>query len=155
MGSMKFSSVNRFSMNSWTQILLTLFFITGALNVAAQTYEPAKGSAERKAVLDALRIPVERDLKQKIVFVADHFRVQGEWAFVSGRPTTTTGADPNLAGTAWEGQEDLFDDNFFGLLRKRSGKWRVVAHALGCTDVCYLDWSSRYRAPKAIFPFTE
>lgn len=127
-----------------------------AANISAQTvYIPEKGSPERKAILDVLRIPVERDLKQKIVFVADNFKVLGDWAFVSGQPTTPSGGRPNLKGTAWEDSEDLFDDNFFGLLRKRNGKWRVVAHALGCTDVCYSDWWSRYRAPKSIFPYTE
>ena len=122
---------------------------------AQSVYAPEKGSAERKAILDALRIPVERDLKQKIVFVTDDFKVQGAWAFVGGRPTTTSGGKPNLKKTAWAGQEDMFDDNFFGLLRKRAGKWRVIAHALGCTDVCYLDWWRLHKAPRAIFPHTE
>lgn len=127
-----------------------------ATSLSAQSgYTPEKGSPERKLILDALRIPVERDLKQKIVFVADDFKVQGDWAFVSGRPTTPAGENPNLNNTAWDGQEDMFDHNFFGLLRKRAGKWRVVAYALGCTDVCYLDWWSRYKAPKAVFPHTE
>jgi hypothetical protein len=122
---------------------------------AQSVYTPDKGSPERKAILDALRVPVERDLKQKIVFVASDFKVSGNWAFVGGEPTTPKGERPSLKGTAWEGEEDLFDDNFFGLLRKRGGKWSVVAYALGCTDVCYADWWRRYRAPKTIFPHTE
>lgn len=69
---------------------VTIFLIIFALafaNVFAQTaYTPEIGSAERKAILEALRIPVERELKQKIVFAADHFKVQGSWAFVSGSP---------------------------------------------------------------------
>ena len=130
--------------------------LLAALSMAAQSvHSPEKGSSDRKAILDALRIPVERDLKQKIVFVADDFKVQGSWAFVGGRPTTPTGGKPNLKNTAWKDAEDLFDNNFFGLLQKRSGRWRVVAYALGCTDVCYLDWWRRHKAPKAIFPHTE
>src|SRR5215213_5297693 len=58
-------------------------------------YTPEKGSPERKAIMDALRIPVERELKQKIVFVADDFRVQGTWAFVGGRPQNPAGGEPN------------------------------------------------------------
>lgn len=112
-----------------------------------------RDSPERKAILDALRIPVERDLKQKIVFVTDNFKIAGTWAFVSGRPTKPDGSRPDLSNTAWAGDEDLFDDNFFGLLRKTNGRWRVVKHALGCTDVCYLDWAKRYKAPRSIFPF--
>jgi hypothetical protein len=136
--------------------LAAVMMLATGISVAAQAaHTPDKGSPERKAILDSLRIPVERDLKQKIVFVTDDFKVQGDWVFVSGRPTTPAGEDPSLKNTAWDGQEDMFDHNFFGLLRKRSGKWRVVAYALGCTDVCYLDWWRRYKAPKGIFPHTE
>jgi hypothetical protein len=142
-------------MNRLAEFLIVglVFLTVGA--IAQTPYTPEKNSPERKAILDALRIPVERDLKQKIVFVTDNFKVQGNWTFVSGRPTTPSGGRPNLKGTAWEDAQDMFDDNFFGLLRKRNGKWRVVAYALGCTDVCYTDWWKRHNAPKAIFPYTE
>lgn len=132
-----------------------MILIVVSAAAAQGVYTPEKGSAERAAILDALRAPVEKSLKQKIVFVTDNFKVQGSWAFVSGEPTTPSGGKPNLKGTAWQGSEDLFDDNFFGLLRKTNGKWRVVTHALGCTDVCYSDWWKRFKAPKAIFPYTE
>lgn len=136
---------------------LTVAIVLAAAVIAhgQGVYTPEKGSAERAAILDALRVPVEKSLKQRIVFVTDNFKVQGTWAFVSGEPTTPSGGRPNLKGTAWQGSEDLFDDNFFGLLRKRNGKWRVVEYALGCTDVCYSHWWRKYKAPKAIFPYTE
>lgn len=91
---------------------LTLaFFLMVNLSAFAQDvpHTPAKGSAERAAILSALRIPVEKDLKQKIVFVTQDFNVQGDWAFVSGEPTTPDGKRPNLKGTAWEEAEDIFD----------------------------------------------
>lgn len=140
-------------MRSLLFVLLVLSFVSTA--AAQSVYTPEKGSAERTAILDALRVPVKKALKQDIVFVTDNFNVQGSWAFVSGRPTTPSGERPSLKGTAWDGEEDLFDDNFFGLLRKRNGRWTVVTHALGCTDVCYADWWKRYKAPKAIFPYAE
>lgn len=136
-----------------TILIAIALFATTAFGQA--TITPEKTSPVRKAILNALRVPVERDLKQKIVFVADDFKVLGNWAFVSGRPTTPSGDKPNLKGTAWDGNEDMFDNNFFGLLKNDGKKWKVVAYALGCTDVCYADWWSRYKAPKAIFPHTE
>jgi hypothetical protein len=139
-------------------LLAVAALITLASAAAAQAvYTPEKGSAERKAILDALRIPVERELKQKIVFATDNFNVRGNWAFVSGNPQTPDGDSPNYRGTPYyeAQQEGIFDNNFFALLKKTSGRWRVVTHAIGCTDVCYLDWWSRYRAPKAVFPYTE
>lgn len=132
-----------------------LIFLFGAISFAQVAYTPEKGSAERTAILAALRVPVEKTLKQDIVFVTDHFSVNGTWAFVSGQPTTPSGGKPGLKGTVFAGDEDMFDDNFFGLLRKTGGKWKVVTHALGCTDVCYLDWWKKYKAPKSIFPYTE
>lgn len=136
-----------------TILIAIALFATTAFGQA--TITPEKTSPVRKAILNALRVPVERDMKQKIVFVADDFKVLGNWAFVSGRPTTPSGDKPNLRGTAWDGNEDMFDNNFFGLLKNDGKKWKVVAYALGCTDVCYADWWSRYKAPKAIFPHTE
>jgi hypothetical protein len=142
-----------------TSLLLSVFLISSfAVAAAAQiAYTPERGSAERKTILDALRTPVDRELKQPIVFVADNFKVQGTWAFVSGTPQTQSGDEPNYKGTKYAEQYDTgaFDNNFFALLRKTGGKWRVITHAIGCTDVCYADWWRRYKAPKAIFPYTE
>lgn len=129
-----------------------------ATQVAAQkVYTPERGSAERKAILDALRVPVERDLKQKIVFNTEYFNVSANWAFLGGDPQTPEGGKPNYRGTRyWEAvRADMFDNNFFAVLRKTGGRWRVVTYAIGCTDVCYADWWRRHRAPKAIFPYTE
>ena len=135
--------------------LMTAAFVC---SVFAQTvYTPEKGSAERKAILDALRIPVEKELKQKIVFAAEHFNVAGNWAFLGGDPQSASGGQPNYRGTPYQRAKDadMFDNNFFALLKKTAGKWKVVTYAIGCTDVCYADWWRRYRAPKAIFPYTE
>lgn len=52
----------------------------------AAPHVPEKGSAERKAILDALRVPVEKQLKQPVIFKIDHLKVQNNWAFLTGRP---------------------------------------------------------------------
>ena len=137
-------------------IAIGLLILANAAH-AQTAYEPANGSAERKAILDALRVPVERDLKQKVVFVADSFKVQGNWAFVSGTPQGANGSTPDYSKTKYADAVDsgAFDNNFFALLKKAAGKWRVTTYAIGCTDVCYTDWWSRYKAPKTIFPYTE
>ena len=138
-----------------------LFLFSGALlatSISAQAvHTPEKGSPERKAILDTLRIPVERDLKQKVVFVAENFNVHGNWAFVAGTPQGANGEAPNYANTNYADavESGAFDNNFFALLKKTSGRWKVVTYAIGCTDVCYADWWSRFKAPKAVFPYTE
>jgi len=130
----------------------------GVISSSAQDlFIPEKGSAERTAILNALRVPVERDLKQKVVFVTDNFKVQGVWAFVSGTPQRSDGGAIDYSRTkfATAVNEGAFDNNFFALLKKTGGKWKVTTVAIGCTDVCYTDWWKRYKAPKAIFPYTE
>lgn len=138
--------------------IYSIIIIAAAVTASAQSaYTPEKGSPERKAILDALRIPLEKELKQKIVFATDNFKVQGMWVFVSCTPQTPGGGRPDYSKTRYREAVDsgAFDNNFFALLRKSGGKWRVVTKAIGCTDVCYADWWSRYKAPKAIFPYTE
>lgn len=139
-------------------LLISLFLFAGFSSATGQSvYTPEKGSAERKAILDALRVPVEKELKQKIVFATEHFKVSGAWAFLGGDPQSANGGRPDYRGTPYQEaiDADMFDNNFFAILKKSAGKWKVVHYAIGCTDVCYADWWRRYKAPKAIFPYTE
>jgi hypothetical protein len=143
-----------------TRSLLQTLILLAVMAVSAEAQAvrtPERGSAERTAILNALRAPVERELKQKIVFNLDHFRVMGNWAFLGGDPQSPSGGQPNYRGTPYQEAKDadMFDNNVFALLRKSGGKWRVVTYAIGCTDVCYADWWRRYKAPKAVFPYTE
>ena len=104
-----------------------------------------------------LTCSVTHELKQKIVFVADNFNVHGNWAFVGGTPQAVSGGSPDYGRTQYADAKEsgAFDNNFFALLKKTSGKWKVVTYAIGCTDVCYADWWKRFKAPKAVFPYTE
>lgn len=132
-----------------------LIFAAAAAGQAV--HSPAAGTNERKAILAALRIPVERELKQKVVFVVQHINVAGNWAFVGGDPQSPSGGRPNYKGTPyWDAiRSDMFDNNFFAVLKRSGKRWKVVHYDIGCTDVCYADWWRRYKAPKAIFPYTE
>jgi hypothetical protein len=134
---------------------IALFLTSAAF---AQTIRaPRKGSAERTTILDTLRVPVAKELKQKIRCNINAFNALGNWAFVSGEPQNLTGGRPNYVGTIYQEQfeSDAFDNNFFALLKKAGGKWMVLTHAIGCTDFCYATWCNDYKAPKAVFPYTE
>jgi len=139
-------------------IIVSLVICLAAIAAAAQgVYTPEKGSPERKAILDALRVPVEKQLKQKVVFAAENFNVLGNWAFIGGQPQSPDGGSPDYSGTAYARAkaEGFFDNNIFALLKKTGGTWKVVKYQIGCTDVCYLPWQKQYKAPKAVFPYTE
>ena len=124
---------------------------------AQKVYTPEKNSAERTAIMNALRVPVEKELRQKISFNVENFNVQGVWAFLSGEPQSADGGKPNYKKTPYQRAIDAesFDNNFFALLKKTGGKWKIVTYAIGCTDVCYATWWEDYNAPKAVFPYTE
>ena len=133
--------------------IFTFVLVLTTFSFAQKVYTPAKGSAERTAILNTLRIPVEKELKQKIQFSVEEFRSNGTWAFLSGDPQNMKGGKPNYKGTEYQEaiDADMFDNNFFALLKKNGGKWKVITYAIGCTDVCYAVWWKEYKAPKLIF----
>ena len=139
--------------------VLSVLLMLGAVIAAngQSVYTPDRGSAERKAILDAVRTPVERELKQKIVFAASTFNVLGNWTFIFGTMQTPEGGQPDFSRTKYDqAQRDgFFDNNFQALIKKTAGKWTVVKYQIGCTDVCYTEWWRQYRAPKSIFPYTD
>jgi hypothetical protein len=138
-------------------ISLSIILVFAGAAFAQKNHTPEKGSAERKAILDVLRLPVEKELKQKIIFNIETFNVQGSWAFLSGAPQSPGGGSPDYKKTPYQSaiEDDIFDNNFFALLKKDSEKWRVVTYSIGCTDVCYATWWKDHQAPKTLFPYTE
>ncbi|HEV7591313.1 MAG TPA: hypothetical protein VGO40_24585 [Longimicrobium sp.] len=79
---------------------------------ADSAYTPGRGSAERKAILDATRAHRRRFDPQPVIFVVTHLRVQRGWAWLSVRPQSP------------DGRSRFEDEN--ALLRRRGGRWEVV-----------------------------
>jgi hypothetical protein len=119
----------------------------------AQAYSPKAGSAERKAIMDALRNPVERQLGKKVVFKVEHFKVLDGWAFLRGLPQQPDGKAVDYRGTPYQErvQDGTFDDGICALLKKVGDKWRVLIFQIGSTDVPWVTWEEEYKAPADIF----
>jgi hypothetical protein len=117
------------------------------------TNTPAAGSPERKAIADALRAPVERELKQKVIFKIDHLKLKDGWAFLRGVPQKPGGGEVDYNSTPYAQRikDGVFDDGIVALLRRKAGKWQVVKYVIGATDVPYVTWDKDYKAPSAIF----
>ena len=115
---------------------------------------PKPGSAERAAIMDCLRAPVQKELKRKAVFEIKHLKVQNGWAFLTGVPRQPDGAAMEYRGTPYADarRAGAFDDWICALLHRQSGKWRVVTYVIGATDVAWWGWDRKYKAPAAIFP---
>ena len=137
------------------RLFLPALFILFAFAAASaqETYTPAPGSAERKAIADALRAPVERELRQKVVFKIDALKLKDGWAFLRGVPQRPGGGRVDYSVTPYQQaiEDGVFDDWICALLRKRAGKWQVVKYVIGATDVVYEGWDEEYKAPSAIF----
>src|SRR5215211_9530186 len=135
--------------------VLALVIVAAAAGVtsAQEAHTPAPGSAERKAIADALRAPVEKELRQKVVFKIDHLKASGDWAFLRGVPQRPGGGRVDYGNTPYRQriEDGVFDDWICALLRKRAGKWQVVKYVIGATDVVYEGWDGEYDAPPAIF----
>ena len=72
-------------------------FVFGGAPVFAQSYsEPARGTATRAALMDAIRPHVVWDLGQPIEFVVDELRVAGDVAYGSLSPQRPAGGAIDL-----------------------------------------------------------
>jgi hypothetical protein len=138
-----------------SRIILVVPLCAAAVFAGAQTklYTPKAGSAERKAIMDALRVPVEKELKKKTIFKVQHLKVQKEWAFMRGTPRQSNGRPMDYHGTVYQEAigQGAFDDGIAALLHKKRGKWTVTTYRIGSTDVAWDGWDRQYKAPSAIF----
>ena len=136
-------------------LALLMAFSSPALAVAdARFSTPKMGSAERKAVLDAARVPIEKDLGQAIVFQVRTLRVSPEWAFVYGTPVKPDGKPVDYSKSIYA--EDAKGDAFSGraavLLARDGGGWRLVTYSVGFTDVVWDSWDEEFGAPAWLWP---
>ena len=134
-------------------LLLSLALCGSALAQAPTT--PKAGSPERKALMDALRVPIEKLVKQKVIFQVDHLKVLGQWAFMTGKPRTSKGTALDYKNTRYQEyiEQGAFDDGVCALFKKSKGKWSVTRYSLGATDVPWDGWDKSFGAPRAIFPY--
>lgn len=96
------------------------------------------GSPERRAILDALRPPIQQRLGGPVEFVVRTVRVQDGWALVIALPRRPGGAE--IDGRRYYDAEewDVMDGlTVNGVLRYSGGRWRLVDHAIGPSDVWY------------------
>lgn len=114
---------------------------------------PGRGSADRSSIMDAARVPIGRDLRQKVIFLVSVPRTDGEWAYLQATPLRPNGKPLNWLATpfAQEWRADAMSDVVMVLLNKRNGTWRTVDYVIGPTDVHWYGWLDRYNLPEALF----
>ncbi len=133
-----------------------LFALAGLLclsNAHAQSpYTPAAGTSERKAIMNALRVPCERDLQQKVIFRVQHLRIAGNWALARVVPLRPDGSDIAFTKTKYREliEEGAFDGEGEALLRKSGGHWELLEWRFGASDTEVPLWFEKYHAPESL-----
>ena len=125
------------------RMVFTLMILSLA-QAAAAWEEPARGSADRKGLMDALRPHAEWMLGAPVEFVVHDLRRAGAVAFAAVHAQRPGGAAIDIAATpgARRGQLDAayMDGSTLQALYRKSGQtWVAVHWAIGATDVWYAD----------------
>ena len=107
------------------------------------TAAPRPNSAQRRSILDALRPAIERRLGPNVEFVVSDMRVSGGWAFVMANPQRRGGRP--IDGRRYFPNFDDMDGLAVTALLRFQGRWTLVDHAIGATDVWYCG-----RAPRSL-----
>ncbi len=122
--------------------LMPLLPVPAPAQPIAALHSPKPGSAERAAIMDAMRPVIGKGQRKRIVFVARHLTVKNGWAYFSG---TAEYADGTHLGPQYVW------GNLSALLHYENKTWRVKYHVFH-GDVVEPDFMQRYpQAPKAIF----
>lgn len=123
---------------------------------AAPPAAPPVASADAaSAVLLAAATPViAEEFGQPISLAPTTVRIQDDWAWLVAQPQTPSGGEIDLSTTRFASavENGVFDGNgtTYVLLKRENGAWRVIDHAIGPTDVAWVDWPQRYGAPASV-----
>ena len=133
-------------------LILCCLLLASATAFAQSAKTPAAGSPERKAIMDAIRGPAEKEFKTKVIFNVDILRVAGDWAYARVSPTLPNGKEIDFSKTKYREQIELgaFDPQGEALLRRQNDKWKVLEWAFGSTDVPSAAWPEKYKMPKSL-----
>lgn len=129
-------------------VLLAAALLASAPALAqGPTGAASPGSPQRRAILDALRPPVERQLRGPVEFVVDRIRVYQGYALVFAQPQRPGGG--RIDGARYFPDFENMDGlTVTAVLRFSGGRWRLIDHAIGATDAWYC--GDRRIAPAAL-----
>ena len=121
---------------------------------ASNMMTPPPGSDLRRTLMDTMRPPFEDALGAPVEFVVRRLVVMGDWAFASVRPQRPGGRPIDWSRTqfAQEVRGGSFStDASSALMRFRNGRWTLVDHAIGPTDVYWIEWEQKFNLPERFF----
>lgn len=95
---------------------------------------PARGTPQRAAIMDAIRPAVEAELGTSVEFVIHCVAVSQGRSYVIAKPQRRGGGEIRYS------EEDFpLGITVVATLAFREGRWRLLEHVIGETDVWYFD----------------
>lgn len=125
--------------------LLTMVpvLLWGASAAAQGWHEPARGTGERRALMDAMRPQAELIFGPPVEFVVSRLRVAGDLAFASVVAQRPGGGAIHIQATpGWQSGYFMPDADWTAgqaLLRRTGSGWAVAAVYDGATDVWWAE----------------
>ncbi|MCB6176705.1 hypothetical protein LHP98_01005 [Rhodobacter sp. Har01] len=118
-----------------------------------ELFTPPRGTADRSAILDAARVPVESLLGRKVLFQISVLRTDGAWAYLQATPLAPGGGPFDWSRTpyAQDWANDMMSDVIMVLLTNDGSGWVALDTIVGPTDVAWYGWTDSYGLPEALF----
>ncbi len=105
-----------------------------------------ENTKERTEMLDLLRTDIKNDLEQDVIFVVNHFKVYGTYAWMEGTVQRKDGKELKFPDEAYD------CCHVEALFKKVNGAWVLKANGAFSTDVWYACILSSYpEASRQIF----
>lgn len=133
--------------------LLACVLVASSVPVLAQkATTPKMGSAERTAILDAIRPRTEKAVGMKVKFEVTHLKVAKGFAFLMANPVRTNGKKIDWTKTryAQDIADGIFDPSVMALFKKSGKTWKVLEWSFGATDYPAEEWVKNHHAPRTI-----
>jgi hypothetical protein len=107
---------------------------------------PAVVPNQRKAMLDAVRLSVEKELRQKVKFVVRSVDSCDQVFLFSLRPVQEDGSPVDYRRTEYQRfiDDGTFDEGVLALLEISNGRWIVLEYSIGSTDFPVGEWLEKH-----------
>lgn len=132
-------------------VFLVFSMVIACMSMQAQVQDfktkNSSNQAQRTQMLDLLRGEIKKSVRQEVVFVVDHFKVSGEYAWFEGTVQRKDGGQITFP------DEDYECCKATCLFVKRGSNWSIAEYGAFGTDVWWAGIGNRFpRAPRTIFP---
>lgn len=121
-------------------LFTTLFSIQLSFSQTLRDFKKKteENTKERTAMLDLLRTDIKNDLEQDVIFVVNHFKVYGNYAWMEGTVQRKDGKELKFPDEAYD------CCHVEALFKKINGSWVLKANGAFSTDVWYACIVSSY-----------